>query len=342
MPELFPEPDPSQAQILPQRFHERLVETYAGLLEEVAAGGPPEQADVVEALERLREQLLAGFLAVADENDLDEDQRRELTRKLTDARAQMYVRRARDLNFYADTDALHVPAWNQTALPTLDEMYQWQWDYWTAEDILFALAAANDGAASVIDGAVKRLVDITIASDAGTVLGGSGGGGGNAGGGGGTGFGFGAAGGMGRRNPAGGGGRGGRGGASAAAPAGRPINPAAEAKLDYTVSITGRQTNPLYDVRYVDVDLVVDPERIPEILDAFAQQNFITVIDLEVNRADPYGSLAAGYFYGSGALANLRLRLETIWLREWMKQHMPPSVRATLGVPADKPADTTG
>ena len=124
-------------------------------------------------------------------------------------------------------------------------------------------------------------------------------------------------------------------------PAGAPLDPKAQAALDYRGSFTGRQTNPLYDVRTADVWLIVDPQRLPGILDALARQNFITVTGLTLEAADPYEALQEGYFFGSGTVAELHLTLETVWLREWTSPFMPRSVKQALGV-ADLPPAGTG
>ena len=69
------------------------------------------------------------------------------------------------------------------------------------------------------------------------------------------------------------------------------------------------------------------------VLEAFSRQNFMTVLDLEMSPADPFESIAEGYYYGGENIAHLKLVIETVWFREWIKPHMPPAVRAMLGVP---------
>ena len=118
----------------------------------------------------------------------------------------------------------------------------------------------------------------------------------------------------------------------------KPINPSIEANIDFAVSLTGRQTNDLYDVRYVDLGIVADTTKIPDIINALAKQNFITVLNAIVEPVDPYDHVAQGYLYGSGTLSEVWFTLETIWLREWTKDMMPDALRAALGIAADPPA----
>ena len=106
-----------------------------------------------------------------------------------------------------------------------------------------------------------------------------------------------------------------------------------EAVRDFNVSLSGRQTNRLYDVRYAIVKLLVDPERLPQVLDALAMQNFMTVLDMSVVTTNPYDALAQGYYFGSGSLAEVTLTLETVWLRDWTAEFMPRAVKEALGVP---------
>src|SRR5690606_35425609 len=142
------------------------------------------------------------------------------------------------------------------------ELFEWQWKYWIHEDLLRGLADANNGYGSVVDAPVKR---VTWTSVGGSVAG--------------------ASSGSQTQDPRRGAGGGGRQSSQAS---GRPANPEAEAPLDFSVGFTGRTSNPLYDVRYVDVDLIVDTSRIPEVLDALAKRNSITVTRMRTQPADPY------------------------------------------------------
>ncbi len=107
--------------------------------------------------------------------------------------------------------------------------------------------------------------------------------------------------------------------------------------LDYGVSFTGRTDNPLYDVRDVRLEIVVDSAKIPEIFDALARQNFMTVINARIDAQDLFAAIRDGYFYGTAPVSLLTLDIETIWLREWTAQFMPTGLKQALGIPIEAP-----
>jgi hypothetical protein len=115
-------------------------------------------------------------------------------------------------------------------------------------------------------------------------------------------------------------------------------DPTQEIPFQFEGSLTGRAYSPdnpnaLYDIRYATMRMIVSSKRIPEILDAFASSNLITAIDLDIAAVDDIEALAdAGYYFGGEHVVRMQVRVETIWLREWMRDFMPPVVRARLGV----------
>ena len=96
----------------------------------------------------------------------------------------------------------------------------------------------------------------------------------------------------------------------------------------------------MYDVRHVRVTIVVDSNRIPEVLDALVRYNFITIINIQLDVVDSFLEVKDGYYYGGTPVSKLTLELETIWLREWTAQFMPPELKQALGIPAEP--QTTG
>ncbi len=181
------------------------------------------------------------------------------------------------------------------------------------------MAAANESADSVINAPVKRLISLALVdAPPVAVAGGTGGG---------------AGGGFGLSGPGSNPRRGGKSPGGADAPRGVAANPSAEVRLDFGVSLTGRTSNPLYDVRYVQLVVIVDTQRIPELLDSLVRQNFITVIDVQYDAVDAFDEASNGYFYGGGGVSMLTLELETVWLREWTAAFMPPDLKRALGIP---------
>ena len=357
LPGHFPVP-PSKLDLenMPFRMHEALVAAYDRLLKDVGAGMPPDPAAVTETLERRRMVFVSGQRkdSVAD---LDADELAAMRKELSDMRLSVYRAAAtgedgsRPISFYADPSVLGIPARPTGALP-LAAMFDWQWRFWIAEDVLRAFATANDGR-DVLSGPVKRVLAFDVAE-----IGAGGGGGavdaaGGGMGGGGMGApgmgspGMGAPGGGGAPGRRGGGGMGGpgfgaAGGGGAAAPAGgaelpanpgkAQIDPAAEAMIDRTRSLTGRSSNSVYDVREVSCTLVVATSGLPALMDAIAARNFMTVLDVRVRPANAFEAASEGFIYGVEPVSVVQLRIETVWFREWTADAMPPDLRTSLGI----------
>jgi hypothetical protein len=102
---------------------------------------------------------------------------------------------------------------------------------------------------------------------------------------------------------------------------------------DYERSITGRVTNAKYDVVLVDLDLTVSLDRIDEVLAGFTVPVVMSVVDLEVGRADGFEALAQGEYLGEASVAQLVLTVETLWLRSWSQDLMPDETRVQIGIP---------
>jgi hypothetical protein len=333
LPRLFPDPPWAERETLPKDFWGEVQAGYDRLLARLNTGMPPDPADVAVQLERRQTQFIMDKFAAQSLDQLDDEQRRTVRAELANTRLSRYAQAAGQISFYLDPAIVKLPP-QGTRLPTMAELYEWQWQYWIHEDLLQALADANRGSDSVINAPVKRVLELAVrpepyvqsaggAAAAGPAKPPSFGGGSK----------------PGRRATPGSSDEGaegeeGDGAAPATAAGGAPVDPRPEVPRDYSVSLTGRRTNPLYDVRLVSVSLIVDPQHLPAVINALAKRNFITVLDMVVEEGDAYADLAQGYFYygGPGTVANVWLELETIWLRSWTREFMPESVRAALGI----------
>ena len=328
VPELFPRPPSQLRETLPQNMSRALQGAYEQLLSDVGAGGPPTRDEMVEHLTAARERYLTQLLKRSTDT-LTEDEQAGLTEQLTKTRLSYYADAAKVLKMYATIEDLNVPAPAQFPDRAENEgmisMFDWEWRLWVKQDILMALAKANEPYNSIVDAPVKRLVSIYVDDVAG-----AGGGAGAAGGDAGPG-GFGPAGGKRGRD---------KGSSSAAAPKGVRANASREIPLDYNFSFTGRATNPLFDVRLVRIVLIIDSERLPEAFDALAKYNFMTITNARVEPADLFFAIKGGYFYGSRPVSRVTLELETIWFREWTTQFMPLELKQALGIPVE--AKSTG
>jgi hypothetical protein len=329
--ELFPDPPPARREVLPKLFNQQIIDAHEALLKSVNAGSPPKVESIKEDIERRRRQFYSSTLQKDLEDELTADERERLRNELSQARTSFYQDAAERIGFYADTAALRLPDWDQSRQYSMAELFEWQWQYWINQDILTAIAKANEGSSSVLRAPVKHLISVTIWPREVGLGGEDGSGTGSLGrppgpSSGSAGFGSAPPARRGSTNT-------GPNAGSGAGPAARPVDPKQEIKPDYTVSFTGRRSNPLYDVRLVSLDVVVDATRIPALMDALAQQNFMTVLDMRVTPADPWQAARSGYLYGSDPVARLEILLETVWLRSWTAPYMPLQVKVALGVP---------
>ncbi len=107
----------------------------------------------------------------------------------------------------------------------------------------------------------------------------------------------------------------------------------------FEFSPTGRVSTGLYDVRYVNLSMIVDWKRLPVFFDALAQVNFMTVVKMTVTDVDAYDALKDGYVYGSGDPVKIDMLIETIWFRDWTKKLMPAAIQKARGLmPGPAPA----
>ncbi len=112
---------------------------------------------------------------------------------------------------------------------------------------------------------------------------------------------------------------------------------------DYSQSFTGRVGgNPLFDIRYATVDAIIDLSRLPEIENAISEANFMTLIDLDYYEINPDQDLREGYYYGDQSLVRAQMRIETVWLRSWIEQYLPPRVREIMGLPVETESPDDG
>ena len=332
--ELFPEPPSSKREVIPETFHGQMASAYAQLKEEVAAVKPLGEEELVDKL-RARRRLYLGGLDEIPEENLD-----DYRVAMSEQRVSSLRDRAAEGGVYLDAAATDFPLFEQTKSYALAELYLWQWDYWIREDILRALTA-NNRPEGVFENPVKRIRRIAPEPIA-AFQGGSGQSG---------------PGGMGMGGGAPGGGGMGMGGGTNSLD--QPIT------KDLSYSLTGRQSNGVWDVRPVDILMVVETARLPEVIDALTRENFFTVLDVSLTPVDSFAALAEGCYYGSAPVSDVALRLETVWFRSLHQDRsketaagssdefgagvgaqvswwMPADLRKALGIPVNDPMGDQG
>jgi hypothetical protein len=307
-------------------FFDAVSRAYGTLLGDSRLGSVPDEADVQAFLVRRKEQFITSDLKKALTEQLNSQESEALARELGNARLQAYSEAARDFAIYADAQTLRVPASPfkkdvpEVILPSL---WRQQWEYWVLSDILAAFSRVNGPDANVQTAAVKRIDDVRFIGPVG-----AGGATAPAGGDGAAPMGDGTGDGMGDGSM----GDGSMGGGMGMGMSGSPIDPAMPVALsNFSASFTGRRTNQLYDVFATDISFVCQTARIPAVFDALAQQNFITITMASILPEDPFEAAEDGYIYGPEHVSLVRLRLESVWLREWTGPLMPDPVRQKLG-----------
>ena len=309
---LFPEPAMEQRETIPFEFHNRLVAAYQSLLDSIRAGSPPTREQLRDDLQRREIQYIDNTLKKQRRDQLDASELASLTEELSTTRLAKAGDTASRISLYASLQSLNVPQMPQNRLPSLSEMFNWQWAFWITEDVLMAINDARGPDDRVLDSPVKRITSLRIlnsvnadstpssplpASD-----------------------------GAASADPA-----------IAASSADVPIDVTAEALRDYAVSFTGRKSNNIYDVRLVELKVVVATIKLPELVDAIAKRNFMTVLDVTISPTDVFEAARQGERYGKLPVSDVTLLVETIWLREWTTEKMPAQLKNAITSGATPP-----
>lgn len=308
------------------------------------AGPPLTQQYIQQQLDQQMDAMLKGTAAnTTPVEQQQNEQRRELVNEL--------LRHAQTISLYADPVLgnnpqqpnpefpLQIAALGTTnTAPTPSQLWEGQFEFWILQDIVRAVALANDVAdqadhgtnedgkripSSVLNAPVKRLLRAEVL----------------------PGY-------VGLHNTGGvdkvGGGATSRGGTTAAAkagsgytpPAGGMTNQAQETPLsdNFAYGPTGRASNQLYDVRHVRLLVHADFKRLPEFFNALSRVNMMTVLNMRINALNEYDLLGQQYMYGEGDVVEAELIVETLWLRDWTAKLMPEDVKVYVGL-ADPPVD---
>jgi hypothetical protein len=334
--ELFPSPTQSQMETIPQLFYRQLVKKYKGLLTLVNAGSPPERAELVSQLEEERVRFMDSHLSTKQDANLTAEQRESLEKHLSKIRLSILRTQAQDMSVYFEESILNIPVFSLSVIPSVGELFVWQWRYWAVADIVDAIAEINDRQTELTS-LIKRVLSIEVIGlpiaspevptgdkgkgspnfpsdppkkDRGR--------------------------GPGRGGPLTSGGSNDGGGSGSGSPS-TPNSPPTggipnSGDTGAVLTHTQRNSNALYDLIQIRVSMIVNSERIPVILDGFASHNFLTVVDLDIRPADKFIALDYGFDYGSSSVSQMTVVFESAWLRSWTTEFMPDSVKKTLGI----------
>jgi hypothetical protein len=121
---------------------------------------------------------------------------------------------------------------------------------------------------------------------------------------------------------------------ASAAPAGPVVD--IDAK-DYTLSPTGRVCNRLYDVVQFNVTAVLDAKAVKPFIQQLQYNQFINVLESDLQGVDLDQSLDEGYEYGKRPVVEVRLRCEALFLRDWTAWIPPRPLPPGSTAPPPKP-----
>ena len=315
-----------------------------------AAG--PVAPEVLDAeLEKVTNKFLAGFFPRKLETELTPDDQKRLAELRSKAAMDVLADHARRISIYAHTDErlddfpFDIGAWaREGTRPQMRDIWEGQMSLWIQEDIVRAIALANKPSRepgslhtddTVVSAPIKQLIKIRVFEDYVGITG---------------------AGGIGRMAELHKTGTGGNKPSSAMGPGLEGYfrntettkgiieeikvhNPDKRLPEAFNVSPSGRVGNAIYDVRHVQVDLVVEFRQLPALFKAIGKTNIMSVLNVQLTNVDEYEALEAGYVFGQHDCVQIQMLIETIWLREWTAPLMPQVIKDQLGIVPPKPAE---
>lgn len=259
------------------------------------AGGPVSPDRMAQAIAPLERNLRARY-GLMDNQALNQTQQAQLATEQRRATMELLRQNAKAIHIYAGPGIFQIDPWEQK--PRIENIWESQLNLWIQQDIVQTIARTNrvaNPASNVIVAPIKRLNKMSVIPGY---------------------VGINTGGGMSNH-----------GGYGQVA--------SAESKLpdDFSIASSGRLSNTIYDVKHVWVDMDLDIQQLPVFMDELVQTNFMTVLKMEMSDIDEYALLSQGYFVGSADVVNVRMLIETLWLRAWVSPLMPRAIRQQIGVP---------
>ncbi len=357
IPGLLPAPQAASAQSLPYLINPAYLDAHENLLVQLNAGEPISDEVLGSTLDDFQGTFTRTQLNQEVGEGLDDEQEELLLAAMTTRRMLEYRQHAEGISVYADLSIFELQSWDDgRGQPAPSMWFDWQHAYWVNQDIVQAIVNANsstsggnaglDSISGEPGSTVKRIIEVRLfpmfdvrAKKKTNEFGGaefdeeS--------------FGM-MEGGFGMMEGEGGGGpprmnKGGKGGSYEQSEHGDSSFSDAESVVDnndatvafqddFANSLSGRSSNPLYDVRRVALTAIVDSNRLPLLINSIQQTNFMTVTGCQMRKVNMLSELGAGFYYGNEAVVEVTLDIETLWLRDWTTQLMPDDVKEVLGI----------
>jgi hypothetical protein len=229
-------------------------------------------------------------------NEIEVEQR--FTAEASQLPLKMKGDSAKTHKIYVEKDAFTVsPTIIPGQKPAIADMWYAQMQLWIQKDLCTAISQENAASKNVLDAPVKRLISMQIPAAPMYVF-----------------------------PPAAAGGQS-TGGVPATAKETDPIPPI------YTVSVTGRYSNGMYDVVPFRLVVDVDASKVNEFIEMLSKDDRSITIDSENEYAlDAEVESSHGYLYGPDATVRLQLDGEILFMRGWTEKLMPEPVKIMLGL----------
>ncbi|MEM6560745.1 MAG: hypothetical protein AAF656_04020, partial [Planctomycetota bacterium] len=110
-----------------------------------------------------------------------------------------------------------------------------------------------------------------------------------------------------------------------------PTDPATTIEPDFTVSLTGRTSNPFYEVVPFTVRIRVDATKVPDVLGAFSEDRLLGVLNVpSMTVIDSGLAKSQSFLYGEAPVAEIEIEGEALLLRSWLAQYVPKQVKAAI------------
>jgi len=302
---LFPEPVNNAVRLRKlSEIREVWPRAHAELLEDVQAGTILDAATVIEQLEQFRAQQVAAIVGDRIEQTLNEQEQANVDLRVSERRVELARARAAEIAFYAESAAfLGVHSLKEAATierVVLPQAWDWQHRYWVHEDIVRALRDANTELSTGFFIPVHRApVKRLVSLEVEDWTFGE-------------------------------------------PPEQPPVSASQEIPRDFSISVAGltswpEMPNSLYDTRSATLVAHVSSVEIDRVLESLQSRNFVRITAIALAEVNEFAEFTRGYDYGTDHVVEMTISLETVWLRDWTKDTMPPSVRSALGIPEEEP-----
>lgn len=266
------------------------------------AGIRPTEPEIQAAREALKQEIMTNDLA-RDNNgrELNRPQvEQKIASELPKVGDAMRYETASKIKVYIDQGTMDINPrilLNPAQQPFPTDIFWTQMGLWVQEDIARSVAEANKDAKTVMESTVKRILKIDVPEE------------------------FARATSTVQPNPEGG--------------MEMPqvsADPSAAITPNFAVSPTGRSSNGLYDVMHFKIDLIVDAQKVPAVLQAFSKNKFMSIYQAEIRAVDSAAEQAAGYYYGASPVVLMNLEGEALFMRQWTTPLIPQRLKNELGI----------